>query len=129
MKISEVTVSLGRTIQVAPYQPLNYHLSYKIEIQEGDDEQIEIAHARVKLEQQVNEYIESFNKEEDVELPPQQNFSNKKSNTEPPTEQQKIWLLNYIHANIPLDQQEKAKLKLQSMTKAQAIAKIKSLTK
>lgn len=55
--IKEITVSLGRTVQLAPYEPLNYHLSYNIELVEGDDEKKEILKAREMLEKQINEYI------------------------------------------------------------------------
>lgn len=32
MKITEITFSLGRTIQMAPYEPLNIHYSAKAEV-------------------------------------------------------------------------------------------------
>lgn len=37
MKITELTASLGRTIQMAAYEPLNLHVSFKAEIGEKED--------------------------------------------------------------------------------------------
>ena len=37
MKITEITASFGRTKQIAPYEPINFHCSYKAEIAEGED--------------------------------------------------------------------------------------------
>lgn len=34
MKIVEITASFGRTVQVAPYEPANFHASVKAEIPE-----------------------------------------------------------------------------------------------
>ena len=36
IKITEITYSIGRTVQVAPYSPLNFHASVKAEIGEED---------------------------------------------------------------------------------------------
>jgi len=37
MKITEITASVGQTIQLAPYEPFNAHVSYKAELIEGED--------------------------------------------------------------------------------------------
>jgi hypothetical protein len=37
MKITEITASLGRTIQIKQFEPLNFHASIKAEVGEGED--------------------------------------------------------------------------------------------
>lgn len=37
MKITEITASFGATKQLAPYEPVNFHVSLKAEVVEGED--------------------------------------------------------------------------------------------
>lgn len=46
MKIVEITASLGRTIQIKAYEPLNFHASVKAEV--GEDEDLDEAFAELK---------------------------------------------------------------------------------
>ena len=57
IKINEITYSIGRTIQIAPYTPLNFHASIKAEVS-GD---IPTAFAELKklVEAQINADIET----------------------------------------------------------------------
>ena len=56
IKINEITYSIGRTIQIAPYTPLNFHASVKAEVK-GD---IPTAFAELKkiVETQINSDID-----------------------------------------------------------------------
>ena len=37
MKITEITYSIGRTIQIKQYEPINFHASAKAEVAENED--------------------------------------------------------------------------------------------
>ncbi|HPY53595.1 MAG: hypothetical protein BWY47_00419 [Bacteroidetes bacterium ADurb.Bin302] len=37
MEIKEITYSLGRTIQIKQYEPMNFHASIKAEVKGGED--------------------------------------------------------------------------------------------
>lgn len=57
MKIVEITASLGRTIQIKQFEPLNFHASVKAEV--GENEDLDKAFAELKkiVKEQVGEEV------------------------------------------------------------------------
>lgn len=45
-KITEITYSVGRTMQIKQYEPINFHASAKAEVSEGED--IDKAYSELK---------------------------------------------------------------------------------
>jgi len=57
MKITEITASLGRTIQFEQYQPHNFHVSCKVELEDGETQEA-FRKAHLECEKAIKEEID-----------------------------------------------------------------------
>lgn len=57
MEVKELTVSVGQTMQIGPYEPRNYHVSYKVELGENDDVKQITKDLRRVLSKEVDDYF------------------------------------------------------------------------
>jgi hypothetical protein len=57
MKLTEITYSLGRTIQMEAYQPVNFHASIKADVTDKDDLDEAYNKLRLIVTQQIIKWI------------------------------------------------------------------------
>jgi hypothetical protein len=72
MKLTEITYSLGRTIQMEAYQPVNFHASIKADVTDKDDLDEAYNKLRLIVTQQINKDINSIREKKNNILPSSQ---------------------------------------------------------
>lgn len=60
MKITEITASVGQTIQIKQYEPRTYHASVKIEVGEKEKPEKAFKLAREKANKEVESYFKNL---------------------------------------------------------------------
>jgi len=65
MKITEITISIGQTKQIAQFEPRNYHVSVKVELGENEKAEEAFKIAKEKVEKEVDNYFEELKESEE----------------------------------------------------------------